>query len=144
MLMQTPPIKVEIIINELNSVESLETNLSQNQFIVHTLQAGSRYKDILKINNPDVIIIDSASPKNFGVKICKEIRTFSNIPILVLSSENKPGIIENILNAGADECLTKPASIKILNARLRNLARRYREEKKAILSPIEPHLVVDP
>ena len=138
LLINNSPTKINIISNDLNSAESLEIILNQNQFVVQTTLANSENTETIKANNPDVIILDFWSAENDSIGICMDIRTFSIAPILVLTSENKPGMVEALLNAGADECLIKPASSNILVARLNNLARRYREEKKAKITLMNP------
>lgn len=139
MLFNNTPMKINILSNDLSSAESVETVLEENHFIVNTAVDFSEEADIASKNNPDVIILDFWAAEIDGVGLCKDIRTFSIIPILVLSSENKPGMIEQLLNAGADECLIKPASTNILIAHLRTLARRYREEKQAEIVQNNPY-----
>ncbi|MCJ7701053.1 MAG: response regulator [Anaerolineales bacterium] len=130
MLINGTNTKIIIISNDLASTESLEIALSQHNFTLHKVGSCHEVSNMAQKIDPDVIIIDLFSPQGSGLEICQDYRTFSQAPILVLFTGNKPGIVEKILNAGADECITKPASTKILVARLKTLARRYREEKR--------------
>ncbi len=59
-----------------------------------------------------------------GWETCKKIRKFSNIPIVVLSALNNPGMVASALDAGADHYLIKPVPSSILVAHIKNLARR--------------------
>jgi DNA-binding response OmpR family regulator len=101
---------------------------SYQLFIADSLEEGSF---LLNSIDAEVLIISSSLPQEDRINICKKIKTFSKIPILVLSNLGKPGILEQTLNAGADEYLIKPISGKLLTAHLNTLARRFREEKIA-------------
>ncbi len=74
--------------------------------------------------NPDVVLLDLGLPDIDGVDVIKKIRTWSEMPIIVISAraENKDKI--DALDAGADDYLTKPFSVEGLLARLRVMGRR--------------------
>ena len=74
--------------------------------------------------NPDVVLLDLGLPDIDGVDVIKKIRTWSEMPIIVISAraENKDKI--DALDAGADDYLTKPFSVEELLARLRVMGRR--------------------
>ncbi len=82
-------------------------------------------------HNPDIILLDLGLPDMDGVEVIKRVRTWSILPIIVISarSEDKDKIIA--LDAGADDYLTKPFSVDELLARLRSTIRRlpYLENK---------------
>ena len=125
------PIKVVVIGDDNTTIELLKTILEPKKFVV--LGADSRLEGLTSShqNEPDVIIIDYFTPQTSSLNICQEIRSRSNVPILVLSAVNKPGMLERNLNSGADEYLIKPVPSNILIAHLKTLARRFQEEKKA-------------
>ena len=75
---------------------------------------------------PDVIILDLGLPDIDGVDIIKKTRTWSNVPIIVVSSRSEDADKIEALDAGADDYLTKPFSIDELLARLRVALRRLR------------------
>lgn len=125
------PTKLLIITNDATSGESLELALKQHQFQIRSTSSCGEGGKLSKVFNPDVILVDFWSPKAGGVDFCKEIRAYSNAPILILTTNNKTGIIEQMLDAGADECLIKPAPTNILVAHLNTLARRYQVELQA-------------
>jgi DNA-binding response OmpR family regulator len=60
-----------------------------------------------------------------GWEVCKRIRDFSNVPILVLSAIGAPGSVANALEVGADDYLIKPVHASLLASRLRSLVRRH-------------------
>ncbi len=82
------------------------------------LQAATR--------SPDVIILDLGLPDMAGEATAREIRQWSSVPILVVSARGKEFDKVAVLDAGADDYLTKPFSIQELLARLRALLRRRR------------------
>lgn len=75
-------------------------------------------------HNPDVIFLDLGLPDIDGVEIIKKIRTWSNIPIIVISARSEDADKIEALDAGADDYLTKPFSVEELLARLRVTQRR--------------------
>lgn len=75
---------------------------------------------------PDVVILDLMMPDPDGWQVCKTIRQFSQVPILILSALDNPGLIAKALDAGADDYLIKPVSSSMLIAHIQNLLRRSR------------------
>jgi DNA-binding response OmpR family regulator len=63
-------------------------------------------------------------PDMDGWAVCKEIRRFNDLPILILSALNDPIQIASILDAGADDYLTKPVASSVLLAHIKRLVRR--------------------
>lgn len=75
-------------------------------------------------HNPDVILLDLGLPDMDGVEIIRKIRTWSNVPIIVISARSEDSDKIEALDAGADDYLTKPFSVEELLARLRVTQRR--------------------
>lgn len=75
---------------------------------------------------PDVVLLDLGLPDTDGVEIIKKIRSWSNIPIIVVSARSEDFDKVSALDAGADDYLTKPFSVDELLARLRVALRRVR------------------
>ena len=78
---------------------------------------------------PDVIVIDMVSEPEC-LNLLKQLRTFSDAPVLVLSAVDKPHIVARFLNEGADDYLIKPAKGAVLRAYLNKMARRSVGGKK--------------
>lgn len=74
--------------------------------------------------NPDIALIDLGLPDMDGVDVIKKIRTWSNMPIIVISARSEDADKIDALDNGADDYLTKPFSVEELLARLRVTARR--------------------
>ena len=69
--------------------------------------------------NPDIILLDLGLPDIDGVEVIERIRTWSNVPIIVVSARSEDSDKIDALDAGADDYLTKPFSVEELLARLR-------------------------
>jgi two-component system KDP operon response regulator KdpE len=82
--------------------------------------------DIATAERPQLIVLDLGLPDGDGVAVCREIRSWSAVPILVLSARNSPQEKASLLDAGADDYVTKPFSTIELQARLRAALRRGR------------------
>ncbi|MFH1524189.1 MAG: response regulator [Chloroflexota bacterium] len=78
---------------------------------------------------PDVVVLDLVGPEADDWQICKEIRSFSRVPILILSTLNSPGMAASALDAGADDFLVKPVPSSVLIAHLNTFTRRVRSGK---------------
>ena len=75
-------------------------------------------------HNPDILILDLGLPDMDGVDVIKRIRTWSNMPIIIISARSEDTDKIDALDAGADDYLTKPFSVEELLARLRVTQRR--------------------
>ena len=92
----------------------------------HYLTAATGESAILEAtsHNPDVIFLDLGLPDMDGIDIIKKIRTWSDVPIIVISARSEDTDKIEALDAGADDYLTKPFSVEELLARLRVTERR--------------------
>jgi len=79
---------------------------------------------MIRENGPDVVILDLMMPDMDGWQICKAVREFSQIPIIILSALNDPSMIASVLDAGADDYLTKPTPSRVLIAHINRLINR--------------------
>ena len=107
----------------------VEDDSSVKNLMTTTLKAhGYRYlvaqnaaEAILEASshNPDAVLLDLGLPDMDGVEVIRKIRSWSNMPILVISARNEDADKIEALDAGADDYLTKPFSVEELLARLR-------------------------
>lgn len=75
-------------------------------------------------HNPDIVLLDLGLPDIDGVEVIRNIRSWSNMPIIVISARSEDSDKIEALDAGADDYLTKPFSVEELLARLRTTQRR--------------------
>ncbi|MFH1635469.1 MAG: response regulator transcription factor [Chloroflexota bacterium] len=123
-----------IIDDDYAMTDLLKMVLEPQNFEVHTINSGSSIAEVVREIDPEIVIIDLLMPGKDGWQVCREIRRFSQVPILILSVVDKPGMVEHALDAGADEYLLKPVPTYVLTARLNTLVRRARAEKMAAVS----------
>ena len=81
-----------------------------------------------RVVNPDLIVLDLMLPDIDGFEVCRQIRTKSDVPILMLTARKED--IDKIvgLELGADDYLTKPFNPRELVARVKAILRRYKKE----------------
>ncbi len=82
--------------------------------------------DLTATERPDLVILDLGLPDLEGVAVCREIRSWSPVPIVVLSARHSDAEKVQLLNAGADDYVTKPFSAPEFVARVRAVLRRAR------------------
>lgn len=123
--------RILVIDDDQAMTEMLRLVLEPNAFDVHEAHSGPEGIEATQRLNPEVVVLDLLMPGMDGWEVCKEIRTFSQVPILVLSAISKPGIIARALDEGADDYLLKPMPSSVLIAHLKRLARRARAEQES-------------
>ena len=102
----------------------ITTTLKANDY--RYLVAANGESAILEASshNPDIVLLDLGLPDLDGVEVIARVRTWSNMPIIVISARSEDGDKIEALDAGADDYLTKPFSVEELLARLRATQRR--------------------
>jgi two-component system OmpR family response regulator len=102
----------------------LEQNLRSSGFEVSTASSGRDLKTILEHQTIDLVVLDLMLPGEDGLTICRELRTDSNIPIIMLTAMTHEADRIIGLEMGADDYLTKPFSPRELVARIKATLRR--------------------
>ena len=100
------------------------TTLKTHDYRYLTASAGSDAVMLASSHNPDVVFLDLGLPDMDGVDVIRQIRSWSNMPIIVISARSEDEDKISALDAGADDYLTKPFSVEELLARLRVTIRR--------------------
>lgn len=104
----------------------IATTLETQNYQYHRANTGAgAVLDALSYR-PDVMLLDLGLPDMDGVEIIKKVRSWSNMPIIVVSARSEDSDKVAALDAGADDYLTKPFSVEELLARLRVALRRVR------------------
>ncbi|CEN25250.1 response regulator transcription factor [Paraclostridium sordellii] len=85
---------------------------------------------LIKEENPDLILLDINLPKDDGFKICTEVRSFSKVPIIFITSRNTNIDELMAITLGGDDFITKPYNTQILLARINSILKRaYPDDK---------------
>ena len=97
----------------------ITTTLRANNYRFITAGNGESAVAETASHNPDIILLDLGLPDIDGVEVIRRIRSWSNVPIIVISARSEDSDKIDALDAGADDYLTKPFSVDELLARRR-------------------------
>ena len=113
------------VIDDDNAVTDLLSVLLTSQgFEVWATNSSTEGLTHIRENTPDLVILDLMMPEMDGWEICRAVRAFSDVPIIVLSALNDPSMVASVLDAGADDYLTKPTPRRVLVAHINRLVNR--------------------
>ena len=120
----TPRGRVLVCDDELQIIRALKVILRDNDFEALATATAKEALDTAALQNPDAAIIDLVLPDGDGVEVCAALRSWSDMPILVLSAVGEEKEKVRALDAGADDYVTKPFGPRELIARLEAVLRR--------------------
>jgi len=135
--MSTPGRRVLVCDDELQILRALKVVLRDAGFEVEATATAQEALDRAAIRPPDAAIIDLMLPDGSGVDVCRQLRSWSDMPIVVLSAIGDEEQKVEALEAGADDYVTKPFGPRELVARLNAVLRRAGEAVD------EPAITVD-
>ena len=114
-----------LVVEDDGTVRNLiATTLKSNDYRFLTAADGEAAISAASTRQPDIVLLDLGLPDMDGVEIIRRIRSWSQMPIIVISARSEDGDKIAALDAGADDYLTKPFSVAELLARLRVTQRR--------------------
>jgi len=116
--------KILVIDDDLAITELMNLLLKTHGFEVITANTGAEGIRLVEEKRPNVVLLDLMMPDMDGWQVSKALRAFSNVPILILSAINDPGIVASVLDTGADDFLVKPVSSSVLVAHIRKIVRQ--------------------
>ena len=108
--------------------ELISFNLKKNGFSTISAENGELATSIAREQLPDLILLDLMLPGINGLDVCRILKsdpTTKNIPIIMLTALGQEENIIEGLDTGADDYITKPFSLQVLNARIKSVLRRY-------------------
>jgi two-component system response regulator RegX3 len=136
--MQTSVLLVE---DEDSFIEALTLGLKREGFVVRVARDGAEALDIFDLVAPDVVLVllDVMLPLVSGIDVCRELRSRSDVPIILVTAKSSE--IDTVvgLEVGADDYITKPYRMRELIARMRAVMRR---RPALVGAPIGPALEV--
>src|SRR5512146_2972063 len=121
--------RILVVDDEHQITRVLRTSLSTHGYDLRVANDGLTALEIMKDWSPDLVITDLAMPNMDGLELCRQLRTKTRIPILVLSVRGEERTKVKALDAGADDYITKPFGIEELLARVRAHLRRVPTEE---------------
>src|SRR3954449_10681895 len=125
----SPSTSVLVVEDEDSFVDALTLGLTREGFTVSVARDGAEALDMFDDVQPDLVLLDVMLPKVSGLDVCRELRTRSSVPIIMVTA--KGAEIDTVvgLEVGADDYVTKPYRLRELVARMRAVLRR---------APLEP------
>jgi two-component system KDP operon response regulator KdpE len=117
--------KVMVIEDDPKIRRFVSLNLARREFDVQEAEDGYEAVDIMIRSMPDLVIVDLVLPNMDGIEVCSWIRQRSEVPIIVISAQDKEEMKVRALDLGADDYVTKPFGIEELLARIRAVMRRF-------------------
>ena len=114
----------------------ITTTLKAHDYKFITAQNGNNAIMEASSHNPDIVLLDLGLPDMDGVEVIERIRTWSDMPIIVISARSEDKDKIDALDAGADDYLTKPFSVEELLARLRVTQRRLSANRNESTSSV--------
>lgn len=127
-------LKILVIDDDIAMTDLLKLLLRSTGAEIRTANDGKTGITYVNSFSPHIIILDLMMPEMDGWQVCKQIRTFSDTPILILSALDSPGLVAAALDSGADDYLIKPVTSGILVAYINKLVRRAKLEENIILA----------
>jgi two-component system KDP operon response regulator KdpE len=116
--------RILVVDDEPQIVRGLKIILRTAGYVVEAAETMAQALAVLGSRPPDALVLDLVLPDGEGVEVCREVRRFSRLPILVLSAVGDEREKVRALDAGADDYITKPFGTDELLARLRAVLRR--------------------
>lgn len=116
--------KILIVDDDENIAELISLYLTKECFETKIVHDGESALQMHKVFQPDLMLLDIMLPRMDGYQVCRELRTYSNTPIIMLSAKGE--VFDKVLGLelGADDYIEKPFDAKELVARVKAILRR--------------------
>ena len=143
-----PETSVLVVEDEESFVEALAAGLKREGFRVRVARDGAEALDLFDVVQPDLVLLDVMLPKVSGIDVCRELRSRSKVPIIMVTAKGSE--IDTVvgLEVGADDYVTKPYRLRELVARMRAVLRRSPADDAALVRSEEAvevgDVIVDP
>jgi two-component system KDP operon response regulator KdpE len=124
--------RVLVVDDEPQILRALQMSLRGAGYEVETATTGAQALTAAAVNPPDAIILDLVLPDTRGTEVCRELRTWTAAPVIILSVVGDEAEKVAALDAGADDYVTKPFGVDELLARLRAALRRVEGESEPV------------
>ena len=126
--------RVLVVEDEPQILRALRTSLRGAGYEVDTAETAEQALTQLAVSPPDAVILDLVLPDGRGTDVARELRTWSNVPVIVLSVVGDESEKVAALDAGADDYVAKPFRFAVLLARIRAQLRQHEASEDAVFS----------
>jgi two-component system KDP operon response regulator KdpE len=127
-------IKLLVIDDDTAVTDLLSLLLRSQGFEVFATNNSTDGLNMIREVEPNLVVLDLMMPEMDGWEVCRAVRQFSQVPIIILSALNDPSMIASVLDAGADDYLTKPTPSRVLVAHINRLTKRNGTQKSSTLN----------
>jgi two-component system, OmpR family, KDP operon response regulator KdpE len=117
-------IRVVLVDDEVQIVRALQASLEVRGYDVLSAGTGSEALRMLATSEPDIVVLDLGLPDLDGTEVLKRLRSYSDVPVIILTIREEQDDKVAALEAGADDYVTKPFGMEELLARMRAVMRR--------------------
>ncbi|WP_368564730.1 response regulator [Pseudoxanthomonas sp. UTMC 1351] len=138
-----PPARVLVIDDEPQIRKFLEISLRAQGYVVDLADTGQAGLDALALRGADVLVLDMGLPDRDGLAVLKELRQWSQVPVIMLTVRSSEAEKVAALDAGANDYVTKPFGVQELMARIRAALRSHAMSGEAPPVFDDGHLRVD-
>jgi two-component system, OmpR family, KDP operon response regulator KdpE len=141
-----PVARIVVIDDDRSLLRALSIALGARGHDVVTARSATQGIEQISLKDPDVVILDLGLPDSDGIEVCRNVREWTDVPVIVLSAAAGESRKVSALDAGADDYVTKPFGMAELEARLRVALRHGKkvgDDAPAVISigPLEVDLV---
>ena len=126
--------QILIVDDEQGLRELVKINLEHEGHSTLLAESGPQALALVQERQPDLVILDVMMPDMNGWEVCRQLRTFSQVPVLMLTARSQSDDIVAGLDSGADDYLVKPFNMDELNARVRALLRRVPSPNRPVVA----------
>ncbi|MDP2730011.1 MAG: response regulator transcription factor [Dehalococcoidales bacterium] len=118
--------KIRILVadDEINILRFLRAHLEAGGYEVFTAIDGTEAIEKIDLQMPGLILLDIKMPRMDGFEVCRRLREWSNIPVIMLTSLGNTSDIVKAFDLGADDYVLKPFKVEELGARIKSVLRR--------------------
>ena len=127
--------RILVVEDDQPLLKFLRANLKARGYDVFVATDGSEALDQVEKELPDLILLDINLPKMDGIEVCRRLREWSKVPILMLSARGQESDKVACLDLGADDYITKPFGVEELMAMVRAAFRRADTSHEAAAQP---------
>jgi DNA-binding response OmpR family regulator len=113
-----------VVDDEPNVRKLVKANLESSGYKVVQAEEGEQALELVESTLPDLVILDLMLPKMDGYTVCRRLREFSTVPVIMLTARSAPVDLVHGFEVGADDYLTKPFSVTELLMRVQAVLRR--------------------
>ena len=127
--------RVLLVDDEASIRRFVGSSLRAEGYEVSIAEDGEEALQVLDATLPDLVILDIRMPKLDGLEVCRRIREWSQVPVMMLSAVGEEQVKVKCLRLGADDYLVKPFGVQELTARVEAVLRRSNTMDKPLMEP---------